>query len=166
MSPEQIRSAIQNNAAILTLAQAPVPDLSQIAILLSDVLPKTIVENGVITPRGSAALFPSVEGLPGPLAFQKAIKKISSWVVNAKSSVSEQVSLLAEAVDEQLYGYRNLGLDFGSPALRSMLDLLASMNVINAQELAGFKSLAEKKYVPTETEIKRAIWSDDGTKLV
>ncbi len=166
MTPQVIRTAILSNPAILAEAQKQVPDLAVIATELSVVLPKTIVEGVEITPRGSAALFPSVGGLPGPLSFQKAINKISTWVNNNKTNSDETISLLAQAVEEQLYGYRNLGLDFGSAALRSMLDFLASLGAISAQELVGFKSLAEKVNVPDETLIKRAIWADDGTKLV
>jgi hypothetical protein len=166
MTPEFIRAAIMANPPIRDIAQAPTPDLEAISAALGVVLPREVVQGVEITPRGSAALFPSIGGLPGPLAFQKALRQLTAWAAAAKASQAEEVSLLGEAVEEQLAGYRTRGLDFGVQALRDMLDLIAAQGGLSSQQAAGFKGLAERAARVDELTIKRAIWADDGQRLV
>lgn len=166
MSPEVVRAAIAANPALLALAQAEPVDLPALAAGLAEVLPPVIVRGVEITPRGSAALFPSLGGLPGPLAFQKALRQLTAWAAAAKASPNELVSLLGEAAEEQIAGYRSNGLDFSVQALRDMLDLVGQQGGLTAEQVAGFKSLANRPAQVDETTIKRAIWADDGTRLV
>ena len=49
------------------------------------------------------------------------------------------------------------GLDFGSPALRGMLDTFASQDVLTEGEVAGLKSLAVYPAPVTHTQVARAL---------
>lgn len=115
-----------------------------------------------ITPRGSAALFPSLGGLPGALAFQKALRQLTAFAAAAKASQDEVTSLLGEAVEEQLAGYRTRGLDFSVPALRGMLDLIASKGGLSAEQAAGFKALAERPHPLSTNEVSDALNRAEG----
>ena len=97
-----------------------------------------------ITPRGAAAKFPALGGLPGPLALQKALRQLTAFAEAAKAAPVETTSLLGEAIEEQVRGFRVQGLDFSTPALRGMLDLIAAHGGISAEQAAGFKALAQE----------------------
>lgn len=115
-----------------------------------------------ITPRGSAAAFPAVDGLPGPLALQKALRKLTAFAAAAKQSSNEQASLLGDAIEEQLAGYRTRGLDFSVRALRDMLDMIAAAGGISVAEAEGFKSLATQPHPLTTNEVSDALNRAEG----
>lgn len=138
MTPQQIRDAIAASPALQALAAAG--NTQGIADALS--VGRTSLVSGTITTRGAAALFPSLGGLPGALAFQLAHRKLVAFAATAKASATLSTSLLGEAIELQITSFRDLGLDFSSAALREMLDIIVASGGITADEAAGFKGLA------------------------
>lgn len=110
-----------------------------------------------ITPRGSAALFPALGTLPGPLAFQKALRQLDKFAEESASSEDELTSLLGDATKEQLAGYREKGLDFSEPALRDMLDLIVAKGGLSVGQAEGFKSLARKPAPLSTNQVSDAL---------
>ena len=118
---------------------------------------RTRLRSFEITPRGSAALFPAVGGLPGPLALQKALRQLTAFAEAAKAAPDETTSLLGEAIEEQVRGFRVQGLDFSVPALRGMLDLIAAQGGISIEQAAGFKALAQEPEPLTTNQVSDAL---------
>ncbi len=139
-------------------------DDASIAAIIS-VGRKRVVQGPVITTRGAAAAFPSLNQLPGALAFQLAFRKLTTFATAASASPELVTNLLGDAITLQLESFHNLGLDFGSPALRDMLDLIVLKGAITAEEAAGFKALAEVPDAVTGAQVGRALrgpWGDEG----
>lgn len=119
---------------------------------------RTKLVSGTITTRGAAAAYPALGGLPGALAFQLAHRKLVSFAATAKASQTLSTSLLGEAIELQITSFRDLGLDFSSPALRGMLDIIVQSGGITAEEAAGFKGLAVSQPDPiTHTQVGAAL---------
>ncbi|MEY5100923.1 MAG: hypothetical protein RJA36_3642 [Pseudomonadota bacterium] len=170
MSPEQIRSAIQADAGLLALAQAAASDadIAALAASVAQQAPKRVVLGSSITTRGAAARFPSIGGLPPSLSFEAAMMALETFATAGAQSSDMPTKLLARAVSRQIEGFQRLGLDFGEPELRTMLDYLTTLQpaVLTTAQAAGFKALADAAEVVTPHDIKAAIYADDGTLLV
>lgn len=118
---------------------------------------RVVVQQGAtITTRGASAAFPAIGGLPGPLAFEAAMLALEAFASTQANSEQITTKLLARAVGRQLQGFQALGLDFGSPAMRSMLDTLAG-TVLSPEQVAGFKGLAQKPSPLTTNEVSDAL---------
>ena len=116
-------------------------DDAAIAAVLS-VGRKRVVSGQTITTRGAAARFPVVAGLLGPLAFEAAMLALETFASANADAGDLATKLMARAVRRQLQGFQDLGLDFGEPALRSMLDSFVPA-ILSPDQAAGFKALAE-----------------------
>ncbi len=139
----------------------------RIAELLSAAKPRAVVVGQTITTRGAAARFPALGGLPRSLSFEAATMALENFAAAGASSPDLLTKLLARAVTRQLEGFGRLGLDFGEPELRTMLDLLTTVPsteapVLTVAQAAGFKALAEM-YVPFSVDaVSRALNVAEG----
>lgn len=114
---------------------------------------RTEVRSRLVTARGLA------EGMPGgPLAAEAVLMKLEAardaMLADADAGVRVMGSLLRRQLN---FLAGDDGLDFGSPALRGMLDTFASQDVLTEGEVAGLKSLAVYPAPVTHTQVARAL---------
>lgn len=138
MTADDIRGAVQADPQLQRLARAG--NSAAIAAVLRHTggQPQT---GDVITTRGAAARYPSVDGLPGPLAFEAAMLQLEGWSANHANSAELLHHLRARAISRVLEVFPTLGLDFGDPALRATLDTLVP-DVLSQAQVDAFKTLA------------------------
>lgn len=115
-----------------------------------------IQQGATITTRGASAAFPSIAGLPGPLAFEAAMLALETFATAQVNSADLPTKLTARAVGRQLQAFQELGLDFGSPAMRAMLDSFKGV-VLSAEQAEAFKALAQKPAPLTTNEVSDAL---------
>lgn len=141
MTPQQIRAAIASSSELQ--AHQAAGNYEAIAASLTASQPTSAQRGVTVSTRGAAAAFPSIAGLPGALAFQLAHRRLASFAATAKASAVLPTNLLGDAIELQLQSFRDLGLDFGQPALRDMLDFISAQpGGITPDEAAAFKALA------------------------
>lgn len=99
-----------------------------IAALLS--VGRTHVVPRMTSARGLAELF--------------VLMKLEGAAAAMKASADQQQKVLGSLLTRQLGFLAAEGLDFGSAALRGMLDQLAAAGVLTADEAAGLKVIAVK----------------------
>lgn len=159
MTPQQIRAAIAASTPALAMAHAEPPDTFGIAALLSGAT--TEVHSRITTSRGVAELYPG-----GPLAAEAVMLKLEGTRDVMLASADPGTKLMGSMLRRQLAFLASDGLDFGSQALRGMLDQFAAAGVITAQEAAGLKAIAERPVQVDEFAVRCAIFADDGALLV
>lgn len=160
MNADQIRAAIVGNPTLLALAQQLNPDTFSIATALS-VGRVRVQQPHMVSARGIAGRYGG-----GPVASEVVLLKLEGARDAMLASADAGRRVFGSLLRRQL-GFLNAdGLDFGDPVLREQLDQLAEMNVITADEAAHLKALAEVPDVVGEMEVRRAIFADDGQRLV
>lgn len=135
MTPQQIRDTIVASPALQALATAR--NDGALAEALSVGL--TEVHSRLTTSRGVAELFPG-----GPLAAEAVMLKLEGARDSMLASPDPGTKLMGSMLRRQLAFLAGDGLDFGSAALRGMLDQFSAAGVITALEAAGLKAIAER----------------------
>lgn len=153
MEPDVIRAAVVADPVLMAL----VPDTAAIAAALSAqhtrLMERLITERRVLSVLGladgeaflSALEAFAVQTLPDahPLkAAQPGLKRVLSWLKTAD------------------------GVDVGDPLAQQMLNALAATGVVNASHAQLVMDLARVPVVVDETDVRRALWADDGTFLI
>lgn len=95
----------------------------------------------------------------GPVSGDAVLRKIEAFAASAHplaSVVRRASGWLAPGI----------GIDIGHPSTRALIDQLAQGGVISADEAAKLKALAVVPDPVSELDVRRAIWSDDGTYTV
>lgn len=156
MTPQQIRDAIASTPAL----QALVPDTEALAAALPAHVPREVYSK-LVSARGMAA-----EYAGGPLGAEVILMTLEGAAASLKASADQQDKVLGSLIARQLGFLAGDGLDFGSPALRGMLDQFALLGVLSAEQVAGLKAIATRPVTVTELELRRAIYADDGTLRV
>lgn len=156
MTPQQIRDAITNTPAL----QALVPDTEALAAALPAHVPREVYSR-LVSARGMAA-----EYAGGPVAAEVILMALESAAATRKASADAQDRVLGSLIARQLGFLAGDGLDFGSPALRGMLDQFAALQILTAEQVSGLKAIATRPVTVTELEVRRAIYADDGTLRV
>lgn len=161
MTPQEIRAAIAASPSLLAQAQtaASEADIEAIAAALS--VGRTEVYSRMTSARGLAELMPG-----GPLAAEAALLKLEGARDNMLASQDAQTRLFGSLLKRQLGFLAGDGLDFGSAALRSMLDQFAALSILTTSEVAALKSVATRPAPVPASAVKRAIYADDGALLV
>lgn len=95
---------------------------------------RTVVRSRMTSARGIAEKYPG-----GPLAAEEVLQKLEAFSV----STNPAYGIVPAAVKRQLGFLAGEGLDFGSAALRSMLDQFVTLGVITSTEATNLKSIAE-----------------------
>ncbi len=141
MNAQAINAAIAASSELQALVAAG--DFEAVATALSVDQPQVVAPGETFTVRGAAAKFPSLNGLPGALSFQLAYRKLTQFAAMASADEDLATNLLGDAITLQLDAFNRLGLDFGEPALRDMLDLIvaSSQGTFTQDEAEGFKAL-------------------------
>jgi hypothetical protein len=150
VTSDEIRAAIKARPDL-----AGVTDSEALAAALSvgrtQVKPRTMV-----SARGLA------EHL-GPMAAEVVLIKLESARDAMLASPDQQQQVLGSLLRRQLRFLELDGLDFGAPALRSMLDQFGVLNILSADEVEALKRIASVPDPVTEYEVRVALWHDDGT---
>jgi hypothetical protein len=152
MTPQQIRDAIAASPELQALGQ----NTQAIADALS--AGRKAVRPRIISARGIAAEFPG-----GPVAAEVVLMKLEGAAAAASASADQSQKVLGSLINRQLRFLAADGLDFGSAALRGMLDQFVGMGILTADEVDGLKSLALQDAPVSEMDVRRACWADDGT---
>lgn len=112
---------------------------------------RTEVYNRMTSARGIAELYPY-----GPAAAEIVLMKLEGAATAMKSSAVQQERVLGSLLTRQLGFLASEGLDFGSTALRSMLDSFVP-TILTSQEVAGLKSIAVRAAPISVSEVSNAL---------
>lgn len=142
MTPQQ-RAALESlHGAPFTAEQATTVqghlaagNLGAIAALMS--VGRTRVAPRMTTARGLAELMPG-----GPMAAEAVLLKLEGARDSMLASADQNTRVTGSLLRRQLGFLAGDGLDFGSNALRGMLDQFAATGVLTAAEAANLKSIA------------------------
>lgn len=151
MTADEIRAAIAASPDLQALGE----DTQALSDALS--VGRTRVASRIVSARGIASDFPG-----GPVAAEAVLMKLEGAAAALAISVSTQDKVLGSLIHRQLGFLAAEGLDFGSPALRGMLDQFAASGILSADEVSGLKSLAMEPDPVPEMDVRRACWADDG----
>lgn len=148
MTPEEIRAAIAASPELQALAEAG--NTQAIADALS--AGRKRVVSRIISARGIAAEFPG-----GPVAAEVVLMKLEGAAAAAQASNDPEQQVLGSLIARQLRFLAADGLDFGSAALRGMLDQFVGMGILTQAEVDGLKSLALVDDPITHTQVGHAL---------
>lgn len=151
MNKQQILDAIAASAELQGFAAAG--NTQAIADALTATAPKVVVSK-MVSARG---LSEKLAG--GPLAAEAVLVKLETARDAMLASPDQNVRLVGSLLRRQLAFLSSDGLDFGSPALRGMLDQFAADGIITTTEAANLKAIAEENVVITHTQVGEALRS-------
>jgi len=147
MTPQAIRDAIAASPELQALAAAG--STQAIADALS--VGRTRVVPRMTSARGLAELYPG-----GPVGAELVLMKLEGAAAALKASAKPDDKLLGSLLARQLSFLGGDGLDFGSAALRAMLDSFVPA-ILTAEEVAGLKSIGVVPDLITHTEVGAAL---------
>ena len=103
--------------------------------------------------RGLAQMMPG-----GPIAAEVVLMKLEGARDAMLASADQQQQVLGSLLRRQLrFLDGDDGLDFGSPALRGMLDQFAALGILTTDEVAGLKAIAERSAPITHAQVGAAL---------
>lgn len=161
MTPAEIRAAISADATLLAMVRgyAAQPQWEAVAAGISAT--HNEVRPRMVSARGLAERLPG-----GPMAAEVILQKLEGAAAAMSLSQDAQTKVLGGLIGRQLKFLAADGLDFGSPALRGMLDQLAGASIITADEAAALKAIALVPVSVSEHEVRAAVFADNGDLLV
>ena len=148
MTPQQIRDAIAASPELQALQAEG--NLQLIADALS--AGRTRVAPRMVSARGLAEHVPG-----GPLAAEVILMKLEGARDTMLASQDASTRVMGSLLRRQLGFLAADGLDFGSPALRGMLDQFAAQGVLTAAEVDGLKAIALVPDPVTWYQVRAAI---------
>lgn len=151
MTPDEIRAAIAASPELQTLAGAG--NTQAIANALS--ANRKRVVSRIISARGIAAEYPG-----GPTAAEVVLMKLEGAAAAASASADQSQKVLGSLISRQLRFLAADGLDFGSVALRGMLDQFVAMGILSQAEVDGLKGMAMVDDPITHTQVGHALRGD------
>lgn len=152
MTHDEIRAAVAASQQLRDLI--PTPEALAAALSVG----RTEVYSRMTSARGLAELFPG-----GPAAAEVVLMKLEGTAAALKADADPQKKVLGSLLARQLTFLAGDGLDFGSAALRGMLDYFATQNILTAEEAAGLKGIATRPAKIDEFEVRKALYADDGS---
>lgn len=157
MTADEIRAAIAADPALQALAAGGATQA------LADALSagRTEVRSRITSARGMAEHMPG-----GPAAAEIVLMKLEGARDAMLGSADDATKVMGSLLRRQLRFLDGEGLDFGSPALRAMLDQFVLLNILTADEVTGLKAIAQFPAPVPEWDVRCAIYADDGTLLV
>lgn len=136
MTPQEIRDAIAASTELQAWAAPGVRRDDLIAAALS--VGRTRVVSRMVSSRGLAEHVPG-----GPLAAEAILLKLEGARDAMLTSQDAGTRVMGSLLRRQLGFLAGDGLDFGSAALRGMLDQFALQGVLTSEEVGGLKAIAE-----------------------
>lgn len=155
MTPEQIRTAIAASQELAAL----VPDTEALATALSQ--GQTQVRSRIVSARGLAELYPG-----GPIGAETVLLKLEAAAAVLGADPEPQKKVLGSLIARQLRFLAGDGLDFGSAALRGMLDQFVGLGILSQVEVDGLKSVGTVPLSLSPQAVRRAIFDASGNLLV
>lgn len=161
MTPEQIRAAIAASEDLRAL----VPDSGAIAAALS--VGRSVRNTATkYTSLGIAERYPSLGGLPGPLAAELCLQKLEGFAAAAMASTAPATKLLGAATARQMGHLAGAGMAVGSPAVGDMLAVIVQAGALTQAEADALQDVAREPAPITEYAVRVAIYADDGSLKV
>jgi hypothetical protein len=120
---------------ITPLVAADVRNDSAVAAILS--AGRTEVYSRMTSARGVAEFYPG-----GPIGAEIVLMKLEGARDAMLASADQEQQVFGSLLRRQLGFLAGEGLDFGSAALRGMLDQFAALGILTADEVAGLKAIA------------------------
>jgi hypothetical protein len=139
MTPQEIRDAIAASAELQAFAAAR--NDAAIAVSLSAGKKKSDPSTK-FTSLGIAEKFPSLNGLPGPLAAEIILQKIEGFATAALASQDPVTALLGASTQRQMQHLTNNGMAIGSPAIAAMLAVMVQAGALTQPEVDALVSVA------------------------
>ncbi len=139
----------------------PQPDAAAIAAALTLAAPPRVVQPKMVSARGLAERYAD-----GPIACEVVLLKLQAAATAMLASQDVQTKATGSLLNRQLQFLAADGLDFGSAALRAMLDLFATPQgggVLSSAEAAKLKAVAEAPGEVTDMQVRVALLNADGT---
>lgn len=163
MSPEQIRAAINADPSLLALAldgqTAEIAEALSVGRKRRDAVTK-------FTSLGIAERYPSIGGLPGPLAAELCLQKLEGFAQTASQSQDPATKLLGAATLRQMGHLTGGGMAIGSPAIGQMLAVIVGAGALTQAEATALQDVSLVDDPVSEFTVRQAIYSDDGGILV
>lgn len=113
---------------------------------------RLVVTSHLVSARGLAE---RIAG--GPLAAEAVLLKLEGARDSMLASADQQQRVLGSLLRRQLGFLAGDGLDFGSPALRTMLDQFAALGILTAAETQAAKDVALRPGVVSEQSVQAAL---------
>jgi hypothetical protein len=113
---------------------------------------RTQVRSRMTSARGLAELYPG-----GPLGAEVVLQKLEGAAAALKADPDAQNKILGSLIARQLAFLGADGLDFGSAALRGMLDQFGQLGILTAGEVAGLKSIGVFPHPLTTNAVSDAL---------
>lgn len=151
MSPQEIRDAVAASPELQALAAPELRDYAEIARRLSEGLPPRVVSR-MTTSRGLAEHMPG-----GPAAAEVVLMKLEAARDAMLASSDQATKVQGSLLRRQLAFLSGDGLDFGSPALRAMLDQFQLGGILTGAEVAGLKAIAEVQASLNWSDVEHAL---------
>lgn len=148
MTPAEIRAAIAASPALTALAAEG--NTQAIADALS--VGRTKVVPRMTSARGIAELYAG-----GPVGAEVVLMKLEGARDAMLASADQQQQVMGSLLRRQLGFLAGEGLDFGSAALRAMLDQFVLMSILTAEEVAGLKSICVQPDPISHTDVGFAL---------
>ena len=135
------------------------PDTQALADALSVVRTKVVPR--MTSARGLAELL-----VGGPMQAETILLKLEGARDAMLASADPAQSLMGSMLRRQLRFLDADGLDFGSAALRAMLDQFQVAGILTADEVAAVKMIGVVPDPVSEFDVRVAIFADDGSLRV
>lgn len=129
-----------------------------IAALLS--VGRTEVYNRMTSARGLAELYPG-----GPAGAEVVLMKLEGAAAALKASTDQALKVQGSLIARQLGFLNTDGLDFGSTALRSMLDQFVP-SILTPEEVEGLKAVATRPAPISIDAVSRALNIAEGRMVL
>lgn len=118
---------------------------------------RTEVHPRMTSARGLAELMPG-----GPLAAETVLLKLEAARDSMLASGDAQQRVMGSLLRRQLGFLANDGLDFGSSALRSMLDQFGALGILTADEVGDLKSIGVRAAPLSTSQVSDALNAAGG----
>jgi hypothetical protein len=149
MTPQEIRDAIAASPELKALGQNTQAIADALSVGRKKVVPR------MTSARGMAELMPG-----GSVAAEVVLMKLEGAAAAMLVSEDQQQEVLGSVLHRQLGFLAGEGLDFGSPALRGMLDQFVGMGILTSDEVSGLKAIALVDDPITHTQVGAALRGD------
>lgn len=118
---------------------------------------RTKIVSRDINARGLAAHYPG-----GPIPAERVLMALEGFAEAALLATDPTTKVMGSMVTRQLRFLDRDGLDFGSPALRGMVDALVRAKVIDIEQANNLKALAQAPDPVPVADVSRALNLAEG----
>ncbi len=163
----ELRSEIQSRLSPELLASQ---DTHAIAVALTSGRTRIDAQEK-LSSLGLASRFPSLMGLPGPLASEMVLQKIEGLADVLVATVGDTpealgARLFGAQIKRQMVHLAGAGMAFGDPAMGLMFEQMRLLGALSQEEVDALHSVSRFDAPVSEFDVRQACWSDNGEWLV